>query len=50
MALKNHFAIMFVHDSRFPGQKKNKGFVFKMFVDLPGSVVKLVKKMQFGGI
>ena len=38
-----HYAFKFVHGSRFPGQSKDKVFVFKMFVDLPSSGVKLVK-------
>jgi hypothetical protein len=49
MTLKNHSAFKFVHGSRFPGQSKDKVFVFKMSVDLPGSDVELVKRMQVGG-
>jgi hypothetical protein len=49
MALKDYSAFKFVHGSRFPGQSKDKVFVFKMYVDLPGSGVKLVKRMQVGG-
>ena len=49
MALKDHSAFKFVHGSRFPGQSKDKVFVFKMSVDLPGSGVELVKRMQVGG-
>jgi hypothetical protein len=49
MALKDHSAFKFVHGSRFPGQSKDKVFVFKMFVDLLGSGVELVKRMQVGG-
>jgi hypothetical protein len=49
MALKDHFAFKIVHSSRFPGQSKDKVFVFKMSVDLPGSGVELVKRMQIGG-
>ena len=49
MALKDHTAFKFVHGSRFPGQSKDKVFVFKMSVDLPGSGVELVKRMQVGG-
>jgi hypothetical protein len=45
MALKDHSAFKFVHGSRFPGQSNDKVFVFKMSVDLPGSGVKLVKRM-----
>ena len=50
MALKDHSTFIFVHDSRFSGQSKDKVFVFKMSLDLPGSGVRLVKKMQVGGI
>ena len=49
MALKDHSSFKYVHASRFPGQSKNKVFVFKMSVDLPGSGVDLVKRMQEGG-
>jgi hypothetical protein len=35
----------FVHGCRFPGQSKDKVFVFKMYVDLPSSGVELVKRM-----
>jgi hypothetical protein len=49
MALKNHSGFKYVHDSRFPGQSKDKVFVFKMSVDLAGSGVDLVKRMQCGG-
>jgi hypothetical protein len=49
MALKDHYAFKFVHGSRFPGQSEDKVFVFKMSVDLPGSGVELVKRMQVGG-
>ena len=49
MALKDHSGFKYVHDSRFPGQSKDKVFVFKMSVDLPGSGVDLVKRMQVGG-
>ena len=37
-------------NSRFPGQSKDKVFIFKMFVDLPGNGVELVKKMQVRGV
>jgi hypothetical protein len=48
MALKNHSAFKFVHSSWFPGQSKDKMFVFKMSIDLPGSGVELVNRMQVG--
>ena len=49
MALKNHYGIKYVHDRRFPRQSRDKIFVFKMSVDLGGSGVTLVKRMQYGG-
>jgi hypothetical protein len=49
MTLKDHSAFKFVYGSRFPGQSKDKMFVFKMYVDLLGSGVKFVKRMQGGG-
>jgi hypothetical protein len=49
MALKDHFAFKFVHSSWFLGQSKDKVFIFKMFVDLLGSDVELVKRMQVSG-
>jgi hypothetical protein len=49
IALKDHSAFKFVHGSRFPGQSKDKMFVFKMSVDLPGSDDELVKMMQVSG-
>jgi hypothetical protein len=49
MALKDHSVFKFVYGSRFPGQSKDKVFVFKMSVDLPSSGVELVKRMQVGG-
>ena len=45
MALKDHSGFKYVNGSRFPGQSKDKVFVFKMFVDLQGSGVDLVKGM-----
>ena len=49
MALKDHSGFKYVHGSRFPGQSKDKVFVFKMSVDLPGSGVDIVKRMHVGG-
>ena len=48
MALKDHSTFKFVHGSWFPRQSKEKMFVFKMSVDLPGTDVELVKRMQVG--
>ena len=42
MALKDHLGFKYVHGSRFWGQSKDKVYVFKMSVDLPGSGVDLV--------
>ena len=49
MVLNDHSGFKYVYDSRLPGQSKDKVFVFKMSVDLPGSGVNLVKRMQVGG-
>ena len=49
MALKDHSGFKYVHGSRFPGQSKDKVFVFKMSINLPRSSVDLVKHMQVGG-
>ena len=49
MILKDHLGFKYIHANRFPGQSEDKGFVFKMSVDLLGSGVDLVKSMQVGG-
>ena len=49
MALKDHSAFKFIHGSRFPRQSKDKVFISKMSVDLPGSRVELVKRIQIRG-
>ena len=49
MALKDHSGFKYVHGSRFPGQSKDKVLVLNMSVDLPGSSVDLVKRIQGGG-
>lgn len=49
MALKDHIRFKYVHNNRFLRQFKDKVFVFKMFVDLFGSEVNLVNRMQSGG-
>ena len=46
--LKEYNAFKFVHESCFPGQTKEKVFVFKMLVDMPDSRTDLVKRMQPG--
>ncbi len=48
IALKNNPRFKFVHENRFPGQSKEKVFIFKMSVDLQGSGVDLVRRMQAG--
>jgi hypothetical protein len=48
IALKDHLSFKYVYASRLSGQSKDKVFVFKMSVDLPGSGVDLVKRMQEG--
>ena len=47
--LKDYSSFKYGHGSRFPGQSKDKIFVFILSVDLPGSGVDLVKPMQVGG-
>jgi hypothetical protein len=46
MAMKTYTTIEYVHDNVFPGQGKDKVYVFKMLEDRPGSGVDLVKRMQ----
>jgi hypothetical protein len=49
MAMKTYTTIEYVHGNVFPGQGKDKVYVFKMLVDGPGSGVDLIKRMQPGG-
>ena len=49
MAFKDHSTFKFVHGNWFRGQSKDIVFVFKMSVDLPGSGMELVKRIQVGG-
>ena len=49
MTLKDHSGFKYVYDSRFPGQSKNKVLISKMSVDILGSGVNIVKRMQVGG-
>ncbi len=49
LALKNNPKFKFVQENRFPGQSKDKVFIFKMSEHLPGSGVDLVRRMQVGG-
>jgi hypothetical protein len=46
MAMKTYTTIEYVHGNVFPGQGKEKVYVFKMLEDGPGSGVDLVKRMQ----
>jgi hypothetical protein len=48
MAMKTYTTIEYVHGNVFPGQGKEKVYVFKMLEDRPGSGVDLVKRMQPG--
>ena len=45
MALKDHSGFKYIDGSRFSGQSKDKVFILKVFVDLQGSGVDLVKHM-----
>lgn len=49
MAFEDHYWLKYIHDSRFPRQSKDKVFVFKMFVNLAGSGINLVRCMQHNG-
>jgi hypothetical protein len=49
MAMKTYTTIEYIHANVFPGQSKDKVYVFKMLEDEPGSGVDLVKRMQPGG-
>jgi hypothetical protein len=46
MAMQRFTRIEYIHANVFPGQGKDKVYVFKMLVDGPGSGVDLVKRMQ----
>jgi hypothetical protein len=46
MAMRRFTRIEYIHGNVFPGQGKDKVYVFKMLVDEPGSGVDLVKRMQ----
>ena len=49
MALKDSSKIDFIHGNIFPGQGKEKVFLFKMLTEGDGSGVDLIKRMQPGG-
>jgi hypothetical protein len=46
MAMQRYTTIEYIHGNVFPGQDKDKVYVFKMLVDGFGSGVDLVKRMQ----
>jgi hypothetical protein len=49
MALKDSSKIDFIHGNIFPGQGKEKVFLFKMLTEGDGSGVDLIKRIQPGG-
>jgi hypothetical protein len=49
MSMIRHSIIEHIHSNVFPGQKKEKVYVFKMLVERLGSNVDLIKRMQPGG-
>jgi hypothetical protein len=49
MAMQRYIKIEYIHGNVFPGQGKDKVYVFKMLVDGLGSGVDLVKHMEPGG-
>ena len=49
MTMKRESKFEFIHDSVFPGQAKEKVYVFKMLTEGPGSGVDLIRRMQVGG-
>ena len=49
MTMKRESKFEFIHDSVFPGQGKEKVYIFKMLTEGPGSGVDLVRRMQLAG-
>ena len=49
MTMKRESKFEFIHDNVFPGQGKEKVYVFKMLTEGPGSGVDLMRRMQVGG-
>ena len=45
MTMKRESKFEFIHDSVFPGQGKEKVYVFKMLTEGPGSGVDLIRRM-----
>jgi hypothetical protein len=48
MAMQRYTTIEYIHANVFPGQGKDKMYVFKMLVDGLGSGLDLVKRIQLG--
>jgi len=46
MTMKKESKFKFIHDNVFPGQGKEKVYIFKMLTEGPGSGVDLVRRMQ----
>ena len=49
MTMKRESKFKFIHDNVFPGQGKEKVYVFKMLMEGPESGVDLIRRMQVGG-
>jgi len=49
ITIKKELKFKFIHDNVFLGQRKEKVYIFKMFIKGPGSRVDLVRHMQLGG-
>ena len=49
MTMKRESKFEFIYDNVFPGQGKEKVYVFKMLTERPGSGVDLIRRMQVGG-
>ena len=48
MTMKKESKFEFIHDSVFPGQRKEKVYIFKMLTEGPRSGVDLIRRMQRG--
>ena len=46
MTMKRESKFDFIHDNVFPGQGKEKVYMFKMLTEGPGSEVDLVRRMN----
>lgn len=49
MVLKEYYEFKYVNDIGFHRQSKDKFFIFKMFVDIAGSGIDLIRCMQCAG-